>query len=174
MAWVIDRVHSSVSFAVKHMVIATVRGRFTKFEVDADIDEAHPERSTVTARIDAASIDTNESQRDAHLRSPDFLHVEQFPLITFQSRRIEPNGADGTHKVVGDLTIRDVTREVTLNADFGLAKDPRGNQKAGLSAEISISRKDFGLTWNVPLEAGGWLVGDNVRISLDFELVKKD
>ena len=173
MSWVLDPVHSSVEFAVKHMVIATVKGRFTRFEVDGMFDLDNPERSTVEARIDAASVDTRDPQRDGHLRSPDFFDVEQHPWITFRSRRIERSG-DGSYAVVGDLTIRGVTREVVLEATFaGLAKDPWGSQRAGVAAETSVNRKDFGLTWNVPLEAGGLLVGDNVKISLDVEFVKQ-
>ncbi|MBI2165301.1 MAG: YceI family protein [Chloroflexi bacterium] len=171
--WVLDPVHSSVQFAARHMVVATVRGGFAKFEVTVDFDEARPEGSQVEARIDAASIDTREPQRDTHLRSADFLDVEKHPWISFKSSRVEPQG-DGRYRVVGDLTIRGVTRQVALETSFaGLAKDPWGNQRAGFSAEASISRKEFGLNWNVALEAGGWLVGDTVKINIEAELFKK-
>lgn len=171
--WVIDPAHSSVEFAVKHMVITTVRGRFTQWQADIDFDEAAPERSRVEARIAAASIDTKEAQRDTHLRSPDFLDAEKFPQLTFKSRRIEAPGKNH-YRLVGDLTIRDVTREVTLDTTLaGFAKDPWGNQRAGLTVEASLNRKDFGLNWNVALEAGGLLVGDTVKIYIEAELIQK-
>lgn len=175
MGWVLDPIHSSVEFAVKHMVITTVKGRFSKFEVDVDFDEAHPERSKVEARIDASSIETRDSQRDTHLRSADFLHAEEHQWITFRSKQVQLGGKEGSYRLLGDLAIRGVTREVALDASFaGIGKDPWGNQRAGFSAETAISRKDFGLEWNVALETGGWLVGDQVKISLDLELVKQN
>ncbi|MDO8670994.1 MAG: YceI family protein [Dehalococcoidia bacterium] len=171
--WAIDPIHSSVDFAVKHMVIATVRGRFKKFDIDVDFDDAHPEQSRVGIKIDVASIDSREPDRDTHLRSADFFDVEKFPVMTFQSRNIEPKG-DGRNRLIGDLTIKDVTREVVLDADLnGPAKDPWGNERFGVTAETSISRKDFGLTWNVALETGGFLVGDSVKIFIEAQLVKQ-
>lgn len=172
-AWLLDPAHTSVEFAVKHMVITTVKGQFAKFDVKADFDEVSPQRSQVEAQIEAASIDTREPRRDAHLRSPDFLDAERFPLITFKSRRIDPKG-DSRYKIIGDLTIRDVTREVALDTTFsGVAKDPMGNLHAGFSAETTVNRKEFGATWNMPLETGGVLVGDSVKISIELELVKQ-
>ncbi|MGE5619311.1 MAG: YceI family protein [Sphingomonadaceae bacterium] len=172
-SWVMDHAHSSVEFAVKHMVITTVRGRFAQFQADLDFDPAAPELSSVEARIDAASIDTRSADRDAHLRSPDFLDVERYPHILFRSKRVEPLGA-GRYRIVGDLTIRDVTREVALDATFaGVGKNPWGKQVAGFSAETAINRKEFGLNWNVALETGGWLVGDEVRIFLEMEATQE-
>jgi polyisoprenoid-binding protein YceI len=170
--WSIDPAHSTVEFAVKHMVITTVRGRFNKFEIDLNFDEANPGKATVEARIDSSSIDTRVADRDAHLRSADFLDVEHFPLITFKSRRVEPAGQE-RYRIVGDLTIRGVTREVILDATVGVAKNPWGMRVVTASAETKINRKDFGLNWNAALETGGWLVGDEVKISLEIEAVKQ-
>ncbi|MBI4199241.1 MAG: YceI family protein [Chloroflexi bacterium] len=171
--WVMDPAHTSIEFAVRHMMISTVRGRFTKFDVDADFNEVHPERSRVEVRIDASSIDTKEPQRDAHLRSPDFLDVARYSALTFKSRRVEPRG-DGRYRMVGDLTIRGVTREVAVEGVYaGIVKDPMGNQHAGFTAETTVNRKDFDLTWNMVLEAGKLLVGDTAKITIEAELVKK-
>lgn len=172
--WAIDPVHSSVEFVVKHMVIAKIRGRFGKFDIDVDFDQDHPEQSSVNVRIDVASIDTREADRDNHLRSADFFDVEKYPTITFKSRRVEPIGK-GRSRMVGDLTIHDVTREVALDTEFtGTGRDPWGKERAGFTAETEINRKDFGLTWNVALETGGWLVGDTVQIYIEAELVKQN
>ncbi|MBI4200794.1 MAG: YceI family protein [Chloroflexi bacterium] len=172
--WVMDPAHSSVEFAAKHMVISSVRGRFGKLEIHMSFDQTQPERSQVEARIDAASIDTKQPDRDAHLRSPDFLNADKFPWITFKSRRIE-SSASGHHRIVGDLTIREVTREVFLDAEYaGIAKDPMGNLHAGFSAAATINRRDFGLIWNMALETGGFLVGDTVRINIELEVVRQD
>ena len=173
MGWEIDPAHTMVEFGVRHMLVSTVKGRFTKFSGTIHMDEDNPTQSRVEASIDVSSIDTGDEQRDAHLRSPDFFDVARFPNITFKSRRIE--GLEGdAYRVVGDLTIRDVTREVVLDVTYaGKAKDPWGNLRAGFTAETTINRKDFGLTWNVPLEAGGWLVGDKVRIMLEVQAVQK-
>ncbi|MHB8990177.1 MAG: YceI family protein [Chloroflexota bacterium] len=172
-SWTIDPAHSSVEFAVKHMVITTVRGRFARFEIDLDFDPNAPERSSVGARIDTASIDTRNADRDTHLLSPDFLDAERYPHITFESRRVEPLG-DGRYRIVGDLTVRGATREVALDATFaGTGKSPWGQQVAGFSAETRINRKEFGLNWNVALETGGWLVGDEVRIYLEAEAIQQ-
>ncbi len=171
--WTVDKAHSSVEFAVKHMVITTVRGRFTNFDVNLAFDENHPELSSVEAKIDASTIDTRNADRDTHLRSPDFLQAEQFPFLTFKSTRIEPLG-QGSYRIVGDLTIRDVTREAVLDAVFaGVGKSPWGQQVAGFSADTRINRKDFNLNWNVALETGGWLVGEEVKISLELEAIKQ-
>jgi len=168
-----DPAHTSIEFAARHMVITTVRGRFTKYELKVEFDETNPERSTVEVRIDAASIDTNQPQRDNHLRSPDFFDAEKYPWITFKSRRIYPKG-QGRYQVVGELTIRGVTQEVTLEATFaGIAKDPLGNYHAGFTAETTINRKDYGAKWNMALETGGFLVGDTVKINIEAELIKQ-
>jgi polyisoprenoid-binding protein YceI len=172
MAWVIDTAHSAVEFSVKHMMISTVRGRFTKFSGTVVLDEANPANTTIEGAIELASVDTHDANRDAHLRSPDFFDAAQFPAMTFRSTRIEPAGSD-QYKVTGDLTIKGVTRPMTLTVvSEGRNKDPWGNQRWGFSAEASINRKDWGLNWNVALEAGGWLVGEQVRITLEAELMQ--
>lgn len=170
----IDPMHSHVEFGVKHMMFTTVKGRFGKVSGQIQLDEADPTRSAVTATAEAASVDTGDAQRDGHLRSPDFFDAEQYPVIVFASRRIQPSGSDGRYKLVGDLTIRDVSREVALDASFlGEARDPWGGVRAGFSATGAVNRKDFGLQWNVPLEAGGFLVGESVTINLEVEAVKQ-
>lgn len=170
--WTVDTAHSIVEFAVKHMMLTTVKGRFRDFSATLQIDEARPENSSVTATIDVASIDTNVPDRDAHLRSDDFLNAEKFPHITFRSARVE-RGEGDRWKVAGDLTIRDVTNPVTLDVEFeGRITDPWGNDRAAFSAETSISRKEFNVRWNQVLETGGVVVGDNVKISLHIEAVR--
>jgi polyisoprenoid-binding protein YceI len=172
MPWNLDTVHSSVEFSVRHMVIASVKGRFATFAVDANVDEANLANSSAIVRIDATSIDTREGQRDTHLRSADFLDVENHPQISFTSRKIEPRGG-ADYRIVGDLTIRGVTREVTLDGEVnGPVKDPWGGTRIGLSAQGKVNRKDWGLTYNAVLEAGGFVVGDEVKLSIDLELVK--
>ncbi|MBI2964719.1 MAG: polyisoprenoid-binding protein [Chloroflexi bacterium] len=169
--WTFDPAHSSAEFSVKHMVISTVRGRFSKVDVDIDFDEQQPERSHLATTIDVASIDTRESKRDDHLRSADFFDAANFPRITFESTRVTRTG-DGRYALEGNLTIKGITRPVTLDAELtGFGKDPWGNRRAGFSATTRVNRKDFGLTWNVALETGGLLVGEEVRISIDGELV---
>lgn len=171
--WEIDPVHSEIAFSVRHMMVATVRGRFNQFQGVIEFDPAHPESGRVEVTIDAASIDTRNEQRDNHLRSPDFLNVEQYPTITFVSKRIEPLG-DNRFRVVGDLTIRGVTKEVALEAEFlGVGKDPWGGERAGFTARTKLNRHDFGASWNVALEAGGFLVGDTLEVTLDIEAVRK-
>jgi polyisoprenoid-binding protein YceI len=173
--WTIDAAHSSAEFAAKHMMITTVKGRIADVRGTLTIDEAHPARSTVGVELGVASIDTRAEQRDAHLRSPDFLDVEQFPTITFRSRRVEgARLAEGAaFRVVGDLTIRGVTREVTLDATFeGRGRDPWGGERVSFSATTKIDRRDFGLTWNAALETGGVLVSNDVRIQLEVQAVK--
>jgi len=168
----VDTAHSIVEFAVKHMMLTTVKGRFRDFQATIQIDEAHPENSSVTATINVASIDTNVPDRDAHLRSDDFLNAEKFPHITFRSTKVEHVEGD-RWRVTGDLTIRDVTRPVVLDTEFeGRITDPWGNDRAAFSAETSISRKDFNVRWNQMLETGGVVVGDNVKISLHIEAVR--
>lgn len=173
MPWQIDSAHSSVDFSVRHMMISTVRGSFAKFAGTVDLDETDPARSSVNVQIEAASIDTRESQRDTHLRSADFFDVERYPYITFKSKRVE--ALDDSHaRVVGDLTIRDVTREVVLDTEYtGQAKSPWGTTSAGFEAQTRIRRGDWGLTWNAALETGGWLVGDEIKISIQLEVVKQ-
>lgn len=173
MAWQIDPPHSHVEFSVRHMMISKVRGRFERFEGAIEGDEANLAASRVDVKIDAASITTRDDQRDAHLRSPDFLNVEQYPYITFVSTAVEQ--IDTTRaRLHGDLTIRDVTRPVVLDVEYaGQAKSPWGTTSAGFSAETKINRKDFGLTWNVALETGGVLVGEEITIGIELELVQQ-
>jgi len=169
--YTIDTTHSNVEFSIRHLVIAKVRGRFTRFAGSLELDAEDITRSKVTADIEVASISTNEEKRDAHLRSADFFDVDRHPLMTFASKRVEAVGAD--LQVTGDLTIRGTTREVVLRVEqLGVAKDPWGNQRAAFSASTSIDRREFGLHWNQVLEAGGVLVGDQVGISLDIEAVQ--
>lgn len=169
----IDPSHSSASFSIKHMMIAKVHGGFEKLSGTLTYDPAQLERSQVEVAIDAASINTREAQRDAHLKSADFFDVEKYPQIVFKSTRVVANGDE--LKVTGDLTIHGVTKPVTLDVEKPSAemKDPWGNIKIGASGTTKIKRKDFGLTWNAALEAGGFLVGDDVTIQLDVQFVKK-
>jgi len=170
--WNIDLAHSGVNFSVRHMVISKVRGRFAKFSGTLALDEQDLTRSIVEARIDAASIDTGVADRDGHLRSPDFLDVEKFPELTFKSKKIEKK-SDTSYRVIGDLTIKAASREVSLDVEFGgIGKDPWGNERAGFAAHVHIDRKDFGLQWNQVLEAGGVLVGERVDIDIELEAVK--
>ena len=171
--WQIDPTHSLIEFAVKHMMFTTVKGRFGGVHGTIVDDPADPSRSSVEVELDAASIDTREEKRDAHLRSPDFLDVEGYPTITFKSSRVEHAGQDRL-RVVGDLTIHGTTREVVLDTTInGRGTNPFGLEVAGFTAETTINRRDFGLTWNVALEAGGVLVGDTVKILLEVEAVKQ-
>lgn len=171
--WNIDPAHSSAEFKVKHMMISHVKGNFSRITGLLVHDESDPTRSRVESTIDASSIETREPQRDAHLKSEDFLHVEKFPTLSFKSTDIQVVG-DGELKVRGDLTIRGVTRKVTFAVEGPTppAKDPWGNTRIAVSATTKINRKDFGLTWNAALETGGILVGDDVTITLDIEFVK--
>ncbi len=172
--WKLDPAHSEVGFAVKHLMITTVRGRFAGVDGSVVIDEEHPERSRVEVAIDAATIDTRNEDRDKHLRSPDFLDVENHPRILFRSTRIDgtfSNEGD-SFRVIGDLTIRGVTREATLDVTFdGRNVDPWGGDRIGFTAETRIDRRDFGLTWNQTLETGGLLVANEVTISLAVQAV---
>ena len=171
--WKIDPAHSSVSFSIKHMMIAKVHGAFEKLAGTLHHDASDVTKSSVEATIDAASINTREAQRDTHLKSADFFDVEKYPVITFKSKKVEGSGEDLI--VIGDLGIHGVTKEVVIAVD-GLSsemKDPWGNTKIGMSGQTKIKRKDFGLNWNAALEAGGVLVGDDVAINLDIQFVKQ-
>lgn len=171
--WTIDPAHSTAEFAVKHMMVSTVKGRFRSLEGTLHIDEANPANSWVEASIDVASIDTAEPQRDAHLRSDDFFNVEKYPRMTFRSKRVEPV-EDTRWKIIGDLTIRDVTKEVVLDTEFeGRVTDPWGKERIGFTAETVLNRKEFGLKWNALLETGGAVVGDKVRVSLHIEAIRQ-
>jgi len=170
--WTIDPAHSIAEFAVKHMMISTVKGRFATLEGAAEIDEGNPVLSSVRASLDVASITTNEPQRDTHLRSDDFFNAEKFPKITFISKRVERVDAEN-YRVGGDLTIRDVTKEVVLDTEFeGQVRDPYGNDRAGFTATVQISRGEFGVNFNGLLEAGGVIVSDKVKITLHIEAIR--
>jgi len=171
--WDIDVGHSAIHFWVRHMVISKVHGRFAKWSGAIQLDEQDPTRSSVDVRIETASIDTQVADRDAHLRSPDFLDAARYPQMTFRSKRIEKAGGSA-YRLVGDLELHGVTREVTLEAEFaGTGKDPWGNERAGFSAKATLDRRDFGLVWNAALETGGVLVGEKVEIAIELEAVKK-
>ncbi len=172
MAWTIDPAHTTVGFSARHMGLSTVRGRFTKFGGDVELDPANLTRTKGRAEIETASIDTGNADRDAHLRSADFFDAERFPKIVFEVRQIESAGQD-RYRVTGDLTIRDVTRPVELEYEHaGEGKDPYGNRKLGGTLRGSINRSDWGLTWNVALEAGGFLVSDRINIEVEGQLAE--
>jgi polyisoprenoid-binding protein YceI len=171
--WKIDPAHSQVEFAVRHLMITTVRGRFTDVKGTVVTEGDDPQTAQVEVVIDANTIDTREPQRDAHLKSADFFDAEKYPYITFKGKRVTDLRGD-QFKLVGDLTIHGVTREVVLDVTSeGRAKDPWGGERAGYSATTKVNRKDFGLTWNQALETGGWVVGDEIKISIDLELIKQ-
>jgi len=171
--WNIDPAHSVAEFKVRHMMISNVKGQFSGIKGSLALDDADPTNSRVEVSIDAASVNTHDPQRDAHLKSADFFDVEKFPTISFESSRITRTD-DGELKVTGDLTIHGVTRSVVFAVEgpSAPAKDPWGNTRMGLAATAKINRKDFGLTWNAALESGGILVGEDVAISLDVQFVK--
>lgn len=171
--WVIDGSHSNAGFTVKHMMITNVRGEFTKLEGKVSYDPAKPEATQVEAVIDVASISTREEKRDGHLKSPDFFDAEKFPKITFKSKSVKAKGSDLA--VTGDLSIHGVTKEVVLDVEEPSAPstDPFGNVRIGATATTKIRREDFGLTWNAALEAGGVLVGNEVKITIDISLIKQ-
>ena len=170
-SWRIDPAHSHVEFAVRHLMISSVKGRFGDVSGTVEVDAADPSKSVVDVSINVASIDTREPQRDTHLRSADFFDVDRFPILRFRSTSVSGDGDE--LKVKGHLTIRDITREVTLTVTpEGQGKDPWGGERAGYSARTKINRNDFGLTWNQLLETGGVVVGDEIKISIDVELVK--
>lgn len=173
MSWEIDAVHSQATFSVKHMMISTVRGHFEVLSGKLHIDEEHPENSWVEADVDTASINTRDAKRDGHLRSPDFFDAEKYPKITFKSTKVTPDG-DNKYLVTGNLTMHGVTKEETFHAEYsGQVKDIFGLQRAAFSIKGKINRKDFGLNWNVALETGGVLVGEDVNIEIDLAAVQK-
>lgn len=174
--WTLDPAHSGIEFAVKHMMFTTVRGRFKDVKGTIQLDEENLGKSEIAVEITAASIDTGVADRDKHLRSGDFLDVEKYPTLTFRSKRVEGTmkGEGDRFTVVGDLTIRDVSKEVVLEGVFeGTGKDPWGNTRVGARATTKIDRREWGLTWNAALEAGGVLVGTDVRIELELQAIKQ-
>jgi polyisoprenoid-binding protein YceI len=169
--WIIDTSHSGITFSVRHMMFAKVRGRFGRFQGTIAVPQSDLGQAHVEVEIDASSIDTGVDARDQHLRSPDFFDVARFPSLRFTSKRVEPLGGERYH-LVGDLTIRDVTREVVLEAEaLGQGKDPWGNARAAFAAKTSIDRTVFGLKWNQALETGGVLVGERIDIELEVQAV---
>jgi polyisoprenoid-binding protein YceI len=172
--WQIDPAHSVVEFAAKHMMVSTVKGRFGAVSGTLTVDEEHPERSSVTATIEAASVDTGAQMRDDHLRSADFFDVGRYPELTFHSTRVERVKGDDW-KITGELTIRGVTKEVVLDTEFeGQILDAFGTQRAAFSATAQVNRKDFGLNWNGVIEAGGVVVGDKIKIELNIAAVRDE
>lgn len=172
MLWKTDASHTSITFAARHMMLSKVRGEFQDFSVDFNLDAEHPENATVEARIQAASVFTKDGQRDAHLKSPDFFNAEAYPELVFKSTKVERT-SDKTAKLYGDLTIRDVTKPVVLDVTYlGTSKSPYGATSVGFEASTKILREDWGLTWNVALETGGWLVGKEITVEIDAEFVQ--
>ena len=174
-AWKIDPAHTAVEFSVKHLMFTSARGRFGGVQGTIEVNEEQPSKSTAEVVIDAASIDTKSPDRDKHLRSADFFDVEQHPHITFKSKKVEGVARkEGDHfTVIGDLTIRGQTNEVTLECTFlGTGKDPWGGTRAGFSAQTEIDRRDWGLRWNQALETGGILVGNEVKLEFDVQAVR--
>jgi len=172
--WQIDRAHSAAQFAVRHLMVSTVRGHFGKLTGTVRYDPANPSAASVRAEVDVSTIDTREPKRDAHLKSPDFFDVAKYPTMTFESTKVEPAGP-GRYKMTGNLTIHGVTRETVFDVE-GLGapiKDQRGGERLGATATAKISRKAFGITWNRLMETGGVTVGDEVTITIDVELTKR-
>jgi polyisoprenoid-binding protein YceI len=170
MTWILDPAHSAVTFSARHMMVTTVRGTMAIRDIDLAFDPDAPERSRIRVSLDAASIDTGQEARDAHLRSDDFLATEAHPTIEFVSTGVEPHGE--AWRIQGDLTIRGVTRPVTLYAQLGgVVANLQGGRRAAFGATTTIDRDDFGLAWNVALESGGWLVSREVRIEIDLAVV---
>ena len=171
--WKIDPAHSSAEFKVKHMMISNVKGKFSGISGTLTLDEADPTRSTVEAVVQVATLSTGDEQRDAHLKSADFFDAEKFPLIAFQGKEVTEQG--GEWKLKGDLTIHGVTREISLDVEGPTPehKDPWGNLRIGATATGKLNRKDYGLGWNAALEAGGVLVGDEVKLTIDLEAIRQ-
>lgn len=169
--WDFDLTHSSISFHVRHLMVSKVHGSFHKWGGVLELDDNDLTNSRLDVTIDAASVDTKEDKRDTHLRSPDFLDVENHPNITFRSTKITKDG--DSYQVIGDITIHGITKQVTLEVEGGgQVKDPWGGTRTGFSAKARLNRKDFGLTWNLALEAGGFVVGDKLEISIEIEAIK--
>jgi polyisoprenoid-binding protein YceI len=170
--WQFDLQHSGISFMVRHLLVAKVRGRFTRWSGTMRFDEKNPSASSVEVQIDMSSVDTSEPQRDAHLRSADFFDVANHPRMTFKSSKVDRTG-DAAYKVKGDLTIRGVTRPIVLDVEYGgTLRDPWGNERAGFTAKATVDRKEFGITFNQVLDHGGLALGEQVSIDIDVEATK--
>lgn len=173
MAWLTDPTHTRIEFVARHMMLSKVRGEFQDFTIALNLDEAHPEAATVEVHIKTSSISTRDAQRDGHLRSPDFFKSDEYPEMTFKSTGVERKGETAA-KLHGDLTIRDVTKPVVLDVTYlGTSKSPWGTTNAGFEASTKINREDWGLAWNVALEAGGWLVGKEITINIEAEFTQQ-
>lgn len=171
--WQLDPAHTLIELSARHMTFTTMKGRFRSVRGTIVLDSADPSRSTVEAEVDAASLDTGVAGRDVHLQSPDFLDTVKYPTINFKSTRVEPKGAKRA-RVVGDLTIRDITREVMLDVErTGTGKNPWGEEVVGFAATTTINRKDFAMTWNILLEGGGFLVGDTFQVEISAEAIRQ-
>lgn len=169
-SWKIDAAHTDILFSAKHMMVTTVRGTFADVDGSVTLDEADPTRSHAELKIATGSVDTANGPRDGHLRSPDFFDAEHFPYMSFRSSSIEHVRGDD-YRITGDLTIRETTRPITFDATFlGFYTSMQGGRRAGISARTKINRKDWGLGWNVALETGGWLVGEEVKIEVEIAL----
>ncbi|HVG24769.1 MAG TPA: YceI family protein [Thermoanaerobaculia bacterium] len=169
--WTVDKVHSGTAFRIRHLM-SNVTGRFKGFDAKLMVDRGDPARSTIEFNIQAATIDTSEAARDEHLRSPDFFEAAKYPTISFKSAVVTPKGPN-RFDVTGDLTMHGVTRRVTLPVEFlGFGKDARGNERAGFLIETTLDRKDYGITWNRVLDEGGVLLGDEVKVTIDLQMVK--
>jgi polyisoprenoid-binding protein YceI len=173
MTWTIDPAHTAINFSVRHMMISNVHGQFQKFTATLEIDETTPANTRVDLQIDVDSLSTRDASRDAHLKSADFFDIENYPTIYFHSTRVEVK--DLNHAaLVGDLTIRGISREIELDVEFnGLSRSPWGTSNAGFSARSQLKRNLWGLKWNVPLESGGWLVGEEIQIRIELEMIQE-
>lgn len=170
--WNLDKSHSSITFSVRHMMIANVRGSFTEFDAAVTADPTDPSTANAKITIDAGSIDTKDNDRDNHLKSADFFNVEKFPNLEFQTTKVTAKGND-EYEIAGNLTIAGVTKPVVLNGEIsGPAKDPWGNEKMAVSASGSLNRSEFGLTWNAALETGGVLVSDTIKLNVELQFAK--
>ena len=171
--WGLDPTHSEITFKIRHLMVSNVSGNFGNFTASAETEEEDFSNAKISFSTEVASISTGNEQRDGHLQSPDFFDAATYPAISFESTSMEKNG-EGAFKLHGHLTIKDVTKPVTMDVELGgIANDPYGNRKAGFSIEGKINRKDFGLTWNAPTEAGGLLVGEDVKIAAEIQVVKQ-
>ena len=172
--WALDPTHSEITFKIKHLMISNVTGQFTKFEVDAETEDEDFTTAKVSFTADTDSITTGNEQRDGHIKTDDFFNVEKFPKLKFIATKYELVDHDGSYELYGDLTIRDITRPVKLDVEFGgIVKDPWGSTRAGFSINGKINRKDFGLKWSATTEAGGLVASDDVRIHCDIQLIKQ-
>jgi len=172
--WALDPTHSEVQFKIKHLMITNVTGSFNIFTVSAQTEDEDFTKARISFTADVNSISTNNEQRDTHLKSGDFFDAEKFPQLKFEATKTENVDSDGSYELYGDLTIRDVTKNVKLSVEFGgVVKDPWGNTKAGFTINGKINRKDFGLTWNAVTEAGGVMVSDEVRLFAEIQLVEQ-